>query len=124
MTRDQIAASGVALAATSICAMVYSFPPQQYSFYPVCPIYHWTGLLCPGCGATRALHALLHADFTAAFSLNPLLLILLPFVAAFALWQIAGVIRTGKFVAVSLGNRPTFAMVAAVTIFALIRNLT
>jgi len=32
----------------------------------------WTGLPCPFCGGTRALHALARADWAAAFYYNPL----------------------------------------------------
>ena len=54
------------------------FPPGRYSIYPPCPIHQFTGLLCPGCGATRALAALTHLHFTEAWRLNPLLFLLLP----------------------------------------------
>ncbi|MBQ3537445.1 MAG: DUF2752 domain-containing protein [Clostridia bacterium] len=37
-----------------------------------CPINKFTGLLCPGCGNTRAAMALLRLDIAAAFSYNPL----------------------------------------------------
>jgi hypothetical protein len=47
---------------------------------PPCP-FHWlTGLHCPGCGATRALHALLHGDIAKAFSMNALFVSALPVV--------------------------------------------
>src|SRR5919108_2900402 len=96
MTRDQATASVAALAALSACIVVFVFPPQQYNFYPVCPIYQWTGLLCPGCGATRALHALLHGELFAALSLNPVVVVLSPFIAAIAVWQLVLVARTGR----------------------------
>ncbi|MBI4890572.1 MAG: DUF2752 domain-containing protein [Acidobacteria bacterium] len=53
-------------------AVVYACPPSQYGFYPLCPIKTLTGIACPGCGSTRALHALLHLRFVEAFALNPL----------------------------------------------------
>jgi hypothetical protein len=53
-------------------AVVYACPPGEHSFYPPCLIKTLTGLSCPGCGSTRALHALLHLRFAEAFSLNPL----------------------------------------------------
>ncbi len=52
--------------------LVYACPPSQYGFYPLCPIKVLTGFSCPGCGSTRALHALLHLRFSEAFALNPL----------------------------------------------------
>jgi hypothetical protein len=52
---------------------------------PPCPFHALTGLYCPGCGSTRALHALLHADFAQAMAMNPLLVLALPVLAAMAL---------------------------------------
>jgi hypothetical protein len=53
--------------------VVYTFPPTAYGFYPKCPFRLLTGLECPGCGTTRALHHLLHGRIDEAFRLNPLL---------------------------------------------------
>ena len=58
--------------------MVWGFDPQGQFFYPRCWLHQSTGLLCPGCGATRALHALLHGDLRTAWTLNPLAVALLP----------------------------------------------
>jgi Protein of unknown function (DUF2752) len=42
---------------------------------PPCPLHALTGLHCPGCGATRAGHELLHGHLLAALHLNaPLVL--------------------------------------------------
>lgn len=56
-------------------ATVYLFDPATTWFYPPCVFNMLTGLLCPGCGGTRALHALLHGDVAAAFAFNPLLFV-------------------------------------------------
>lgn len=45
---------------------------------PRCLTYAWTGVLCPGCGAMRAAHALLSGDLTAALALNPLFVLAAP----------------------------------------------
>lgn len=52
-------------------------------FMPPCPLHAFTGLNCPGCGATRATRALLHGDIVAAFHFNALYVSLLPLVGLF-----------------------------------------
>jgi len=58
---------------------VFVFEPGRSGFFPACPFRFFTGLTCPGCGTTRALHELMHGHFLAAFMLNPLLVVALPF---------------------------------------------
>lgn len=52
-----------------IIAMV---DPNQPGNYPPCPFLALTGFYCPGCGSTRALHALGHGDVAGAAGYNPL----------------------------------------------------
>ncbi len=63
---------------------LYWFPPGQSGFYPLCLFHSLTGLSCPGCGATRALHFLLHGEWAVAFRCNALLVIALPWLAFLA----------------------------------------
>jgi hypothetical protein len=42
------------------------------ALFPPCAWHRWTGLPCPGCGATRSILRLLHGDVVAGFALNPL----------------------------------------------------
>src|SRR2546421_12109023 len=65
------------LAAGSI--YLFIFEPGKSGFFPVCPFRALTGFTCPGCGSTRGLHRLLHGDVVAAFELNPLMVLSLPF---------------------------------------------
>ena len=58
--------------------VLFCFDPRQYHFYPVCYFHKATGLLCPGCGALRATHQLLHGHLAAAFCFNPMLVVSLP----------------------------------------------
>jgi hypothetical protein len=58
--------------------LLYRFPPERYAIYPACPFHALTGWLCPGCGSTRALSALLHGEWLRAFAFNPLLALLPP----------------------------------------------
>lgn len=56
--------------------MLRTFDPNQsQSPFLACVFNQATGLLCPTCGATRAMHALVHFEFGRALSMNALLLI-------------------------------------------------
>jgi hypothetical protein len=46
-----------------------------------CPLRHWTGVDCLGCGLTRACRALLRGNVLAALSLHPLSLVVVPGIA-------------------------------------------
>jgi hypothetical protein len=61
------------------------FPPEHYSFYPRCTIHEYLHLQCPGCGATRAIAALLRGHFAEAMHLNALITLLLPLAAAYGI---------------------------------------
>jgi hypothetical protein len=75
---------------------VAQFDPNQYSFYPQCYLYKTTGILCAGCGATRAVYALLHGRFLEAMHDNVLLVCALPLIG----WSL------GKYLAQTwLANR-------------------
>ena len=57
--------------------VLYTFPPVTSGFYPQCVFKQATGLDCPGCGTTRALHALVHGRVGEAFRFNPMLFALM-----------------------------------------------
>lgn len=52
-----------------------------------CPFRTITGWLCPGCGITHMLIALIHLDFHTAYLENPFLLLTLPFLIGEILYQ-------------------------------------
>jgi hypothetical protein len=66
------------ICATLAAVVVFAFDPSRVSLFPPCPLHHYTGLWCPGCGTTRAMHQLLHGNVAAAFRYNPLAISLLP----------------------------------------------
>jgi hypothetical protein len=69
---------GFGLLFGAIAAAVFAFDPERVHVFPVCPFHQMTGLWCPGCGTTRALHQLLHGNLAAAFRFNLLSMTLMP----------------------------------------------
>jgi hypothetical protein len=111
---------GVALAAAAI---LFFFDPAQKTFYPVCLFYTVTGLSCPGCGALRASHQLLHGHLAEAFRLNPLLILALPFVA-WALVRFAVPEIAGRHLPTPVATRGLlWTSLALVIVFWILRNL-
>ena len=63
----------------AVVFVLFFLNPGEGSFYPPCPFHLLTGLYCPGCGSLMAVHQLLHGNLAAAFGLNPLMVLSLPF---------------------------------------------
>jgi Protein of unknown function (DUF2752) len=77
-SRMEARAIAAAFFAALAAVVLLRFPPEQYEFYPVCPVYRYLHVLCPGCGATRALSALLRGQVAAALRLNWLAVLMVP----------------------------------------------
>jgi hypothetical protein len=60
-------------------AFLFAVDPNRHAVYPQCLLYRATGLYCAGCGATRALYALLHGRILEAAHDNALFIVALPF---------------------------------------------
>jgi hypothetical protein len=103
-------------------AMVFFFNPTTHAFYPICEFHRLTGLNCPGCGATRALYALLHGNLTTALRDNALFVGALAAAAARGIWLAAGKFRqrpTSELFPV----RWAWPLLAVAVVFAVLRNL-
>jgi hypothetical protein len=70
--------AGLVAAAAGV-AMLAVFDPATSGVFPPCPVRYLTGWYCPGCGSLRAVHQLLHGNLRAAWAMNPLTVVLLPF---------------------------------------------
>ena len=101
----------------------YSFfvDPDRGVGYPSCPFRTLTGLECPGCGPSRALHQLLHAHPVSAFELNPLLVILLPLLAL-VLVSVSGSLISNKHRNLQISPALAWVVLALVIGFWVFRN--
>ncbi len=92
--RKNLLLGGMMAAFAAALAMLYFFDPATSSVFPPCPVRYLTGWYCPGCGSLRAMHQLLLGNLRAAWALNPLTVVLLPFLAygtaSYVLFQIRG----------------------------------
>ena len=57
------------------------YNPATSTLFPPCPLHYLTGWYCPGCGSLRAIHQLLQGNVRAAWAMNPLSMLLFPFLA-------------------------------------------
>jgi hypothetical protein len=103
--------------------LLLRFPPAQYSFYPRCPIHELFHLQCPGCGATRAVAALLHGHFIEAMSLNALITLLLPCAAAYGLLCYCRLLQCNPLRWPQPPPAVLYALFSVTAIFTIIRNL-
>jgi Protein of unknown function (DUF2752) len=104
-------------------AVLMLCPPALQSLYPVCPIHQYLGILCPGCGATRALTALLHSRLSEALRLNALFVLLLPFALAVLIESYRRALRAGTFRWPQPPAAALYATLAAAAVFTVARNL-
>ena len=103
-------------------AVVFRFPPEEHSFYPRCPVYLTTHWLCPGCGSTRALHALLHLDLASALHYNALFTVLAPFICLWLGFCCYRVMRYDRFPNVAIPRAVTACLIVTVVLFTVARN--
>lgn len=61
--------------------------PLKTNYYPVCILHYLTGLYCPGCGGTRAAHALLNGQPLAALAWNPFVILIVPIIVVCLLYD-------------------------------------
>lgn len=95
----------------ALCLLAGASPPGSM-WLPRCPFYEGTGLLCYGCGSTRALQALARGDVLHSLRCNAMLLPALAWLVAlcalkgraFALAAYGGIVALGVFMA--LRNLP------------------
>ena len=112
----------IILIAISLLVVYASFDPTSHEWFPKCVFLNLTGWKCAGCGAQRAIHALLTGDFAEAWRQNALLMLFIPIII-FMIWL--EFIRTKKPKLYSKFYSPTAIWLFAVIIilWTIFRNL-
>jgi hypothetical protein len=120
--RRIIANIALACGMLSCCALIV-FPPTRFAFYPACPIHEYFGILCPGCGATRALAVLLRGHLIAALQINALLVLLLPFALCLAINTYMRAAGAGEFRWPRVPVPATISTLITAACFTIVRNV-
>lgn len=115
-------AAGFAAVAAGVVILTV-FDPANSGIFPPCPVHYLTGWFCPGCGSLRAIHQLLHGDFRTAWAMNPLTVLLLPFIG-YGLASQALFVLTGRSLPrVFLSAVWIRALCIAIVLFGILRNV-
>lgn len=120
-SRAAIAVAGVVVLVLGAWVLRTFDPGAAGSLFPSCIFHDLTGWHCPGCGITRALHALVHFDLWRALAMNAFVVLSLPLLAVMAAqgftrraWlpaRVAQVVLDGRW------------WIAALVVFGVLRNL-
>ncbi|MEV5955295.1 DUF2752 domain-containing protein [Streptomyces sp. NPDC051987] len=103
-------------------AYVGTVDPNQPGHYPVCPLYRFTGLYCPGCGGLRSAHAFVHGDFLAALRDNAAgVLAYVAFAVVWTVW-VARAVR-GRPARIVLRPAQAWSLGVLLLVFTIVRNL-
>lgn len=105
-----------------VCLAYYSL----LTFFNVgipCLFHKITGLLCPGCGITRMILAILHLDFKSAFQYNTVIFVFSPVIIYFIIRLYISWLKSESYKLSLLENIVVYIMLIVLLIFGIIRNL-
>ena len=115
-------AAGIVLLAGGLFYL-YFFNPVTMKAYPTCIFHRVTGLHCPGCGSTRAVHSALHGDFRKALAYNPAIVLLLAAAVGAGLYYGYLYFARRRKALPSLSAKLGKALIVALLVYWLLRNL-
>lgn len=126
MVKNRKYLSILVLSATFIGLLLFYYlvNPSAKGFFIKCPFKAITGLDCPGCGSQRALHALLHGDFSAAVAYNLLFVSAIPYVLVGLLFEWFGLKHEfPKCRKLLFGTVAIYFILAIIVLFSIFRNI-
>jgi len=94
-------------------ALFYQAESIRDLYLPPCPFHVLTGMHCPGCGSTRALHKLVHGDVLSAVRFNPLTILATPVI-------IFLILRKDRTVLTAM---PSWILIGIIITFGVLRNI-
>jgi hypothetical protein len=111
------------VASIGACAYIASVDPNHSSAYPQCPTKLLTGLDCPLCGATRAVHSLLRGSVVGAMDHNLLFVLAIPAILyTYVAWTASLLGRPMK--PIPFHDKRVWIPLAVITVaFTVVRNL-
>ncbi|GAA3781055.1 DUF2752 domain-containing protein [Streptomyces chiangmaiensis] len=96
--------------------------PNEPGHYPVCPLLHYTGLYCPGCGGLRSAHAFVHGDIPTALQDNALAVVgCLVFAVVWIVWVVRA--ARGRPQRIELQPVHLWILIPLLLVFTVVRNL-
>lgn len=96
-------------------------PNAAHNPFLPCTFHALTGWYCPGCGITRALHALVHTDLRRALAMNAFFVLSLPLLTAMTLqWTTRRMLLPAAVRRFAFDGR---WWIAALLVFGFVRNL-
>jgi hypothetical protein len=119
---SQFRAHSIAAGLLAGSGVLYAFPPAEHTFYPRCLFHSLTGLQCPGCGGTRALHQLLHLHLAEAMRLNALVTVLIPVALAWFVFWYWSVVQRGYAPNLKISRPLAVCLYLIVVAFTFARN--
>ena len=106
-------------ASTAALAVVIGYLARDlFSALPPCPFRAMTGIACPGCGTTRAAHAVLEGHLLDALRFNPLIFVAGAALMALALIAPLWIVVTGRVPAFPNAVPVTIRIAAVVALIA------
>ena len=119
----RVIAAGTLVLFLGAIILLRAFDPATSTLFPPCPFRYLTGLYCPGCGSLRAIHQLLHGNLGAAWAMNPLSMLLLPFLAYGLACEAVFFLRGSRMPQFTLPGAYIRALCVSILLFGLARNL-
>jgi hypothetical protein len=113
---------GILVAVAAAFAYVGTVDPNEPGHYPVCPLFRYTGLYCPGCGGLRSAYAVVHGDLGTALGANAVVVLgCLVFAAVWTVWVVRAL--RGRPARLDPGPVTLWAAGVLLLVFTLVRNL-